>query len=428
MYLKFSNQGEVSPKAFTLLGASTKRDDNSKIGMFGSGNKYALAYFLRNGYEIAVFSGIKKIDILTKVVTFGGKTFEVITVDGQETSITTESGPQWKLWHAIRELYSNAMDEGVIDFGMHREIDPKEGETSIYIKSNPEIEKFMDNIAFYFSFDTTFITKSPMGKILEKSGNTLNLFRKGIRCYDTERKSIYDYDIQDIEINESRIIATETKGQAAVWMLIMACDSVPVIKNILENLYDDVYENNNYLNYWSAYRRDFSAAWDEALKGHYVAPSDYGGYVPQELRDKTYYVPDKLYKAITKKWGMEKSALRRFNDGEKPYQEIDISPLLENSVKRVEEFFNDCGFFLSKNIKPVKFMNQKGYTKTFYFYDDDHLLIDESIFDSGLQQVAEAVLLAETKSKTAQAEEYSHKKMICRSLINYMKIQNANNI
>lgn len=52
MYLKIENEGTVPVEAFTLIGASSKRDDSSKIGMFGSGNKYALAYLLRNNYGI----------------------------------------------------------------------------------------------------------------------------------------------------------------------------------------------------------------------------------------------------------------------------------------------------------------------------------------------------------------------------------------
>ena len=47
-YLKIVNKGEIYEKAFTLIGASTKRGDDSKIGFFGSGLKYAMAVLLRN--------------------------------------------------------------------------------------------------------------------------------------------------------------------------------------------------------------------------------------------------------------------------------------------------------------------------------------------------------------------------------------------
>ena len=38
-YLKISNKGEIDPNAFRLRGASTKRNDEMKIGFFGIGLK-----------------------------------------------------------------------------------------------------------------------------------------------------------------------------------------------------------------------------------------------------------------------------------------------------------------------------------------------------------------------------------------------------
>ena len=53
-YLIITNKGEIEPQALHLVGASTKRGDSSKIGQFGSGNKYALAYLLRNEHEVLI--------------------------------------------------------------------------------------------------------------------------------------------------------------------------------------------------------------------------------------------------------------------------------------------------------------------------------------------------------------------------------------
>ena len=53
-YLIIRNKGIIVEEAITLLGASSKRDDDSKIGYFGSGLKYALACFLRNNRKFFI--------------------------------------------------------------------------------------------------------------------------------------------------------------------------------------------------------------------------------------------------------------------------------------------------------------------------------------------------------------------------------------
>jgi hypothetical protein len=56
-YIRIKNDGHIEPEALYLIGASTKVNDPTKIGQFGSGNKYALAYLLRSGYNVKVFAG-----------------------------------------------------------------------------------------------------------------------------------------------------------------------------------------------------------------------------------------------------------------------------------------------------------------------------------------------------------------------------------
>ena len=77
-YIRIKNNGIIDAKALHLVGASTKRDDSSKIGQFGSGNKYALAYLLRNNYNVKVFAGTREIEIKSEVEQFRDKEFNVI--------------------------------------------------------------------------------------------------------------------------------------------------------------------------------------------------------------------------------------------------------------------------------------------------------------------------------------------------------------
>ena len=88
-YLRIKNNGLIDPLALTLVGASTKRNDETKIGQFGSGNKFAMAYLIRNGYEVQIYAGKRNIAIETVDETFRGIDFKIIKIDGRETSITT---------------------------------------------------------------------------------------------------------------------------------------------------------------------------------------------------------------------------------------------------------------------------------------------------------------------------------------------------
>jgi len=74
-YIKIKNQGIMEVKALSLVGASTKTDDSTKIGRFGSGNKYALSYFLRHHYDLRIYSGMDEIIIDTSPVSFRDNDF-----------------------------------------------------------------------------------------------------------------------------------------------------------------------------------------------------------------------------------------------------------------------------------------------------------------------------------------------------------------
>ena len=109
--IEIANNGEVPVEAFTLMGASTKRGDDTKIGYFGSGLKYAISKLTKDGVDLKIYSGKKEIKITTTNVSLGREKFKRININKRPTSLTTEMGPDWELWQAIREIYCNAADE-----------------------------------------------------------------------------------------------------------------------------------------------------------------------------------------------------------------------------------------------------------------------------------------------------------------------------
>ena len=116
-YMMFQNAGEILADAFKYIGASTKVDDESMIGEFGSGANYAIAYLIRKKIPFRIFSGNKEIIFSEEIIDFRGKEFHAISVNGSTTSITTEMGKDWNAWYAIREFWCNSLDEK----GSHRQ-------------------------------------------------------------------------------------------------------------------------------------------------------------------------------------------------------------------------------------------------------------------------------------------------------------------
>jgi hypothetical protein len=77
-YLCFSNEGKLDIEGLILMGASTKRNDASKIGEYGTGWKYAIATLLRNGIPIRIFSGGQEIKVDTRVITLREQRFDMV--------------------------------------------------------------------------------------------------------------------------------------------------------------------------------------------------------------------------------------------------------------------------------------------------------------------------------------------------------------
>lgn len=207
-YLRISNSGLICAEDLTLIGSSTKREQTGKIGMFGSGWKYALAWLLRNECNPTIFAGKNKITVDTNVKLHRDNPIKVITVDGIETSLTTEMGPKWSGWMAIREILSNAIDEGGhnISTNWSPNMEGVENETVIYLPMNGELAEVMMKYDKYFAFNRKENYNTKYGRVfVKKEPSEQNIYRRGIRCYDTTEKSILDFDFNDIVINEDRL-------------------------------------------------------------------------------------------------------------------------------------------------------------------------------------------------------------------------------
>lgn len=213
-YLIIKNRGLIEPEDLYLIGSSTKRQDESKIGMFGSGWKFALAWLMRNDCLPIIFSGTEKINIDFSIVLHRNQPVRVITINDKETSLTSEMGMKWTGWMALREIISNAIDEG--DHSINTVWNPPsfEGEenmTTIMIPMNNELAEVLRNFNNYFSFERTVSYENSIAKIYTKQqASNMVIYRKGIRCYDTNIQSLTDFDFNEIDIDENRLTQSYT--------------------------------------------------------------------------------------------------------------------------------------------------------------------------------------------------------------------------
>lgn len=428
-YLKITNKGKIEANAFTLVGASTKRNDDSKIGFFGSGTKYALAYFFRNNYEVRVFSGVEEIKFDVTEQKFRDETFKVIVVNGKVSSITLEMGIQWKLWQAVREFYSNAIDEGLISFEMVDYNSIEDGhiivndETTIYIKSTPELNDLFFNIDEFFLMDRKPIFECEYGAVYPKTGSKARIYRRGIKAYETNKNALFDYDLTKLIIDENRLAKYNWQVSEHIWNILYSCQKKEVIRTVLNEyktngliereLDEGIITPNTYL---------MSTQWIEAIEGHQVFPENMGGWLSDEEKIKTNFVGTKLYNTLVAKIGdsIKPKSVTFAEDG-KPYTDAIISDVRAKVLSESLDFFQDADFIMDYKIKVVDFNNTQILGS--FLKEEKIILLDVQSLDLGIDQTVNTLIEEYIHLKFGVADETrGFQNAIITEFINYMKL------
>ena len=400
-YLLIENKGEIDVNGLILMGGSTKRDSKTSIGFFGSGNKYAIATLINRGIGFKIFSGENEIVITTKDVTFRDKHFKQIFINGKETSLTTDMGPLWEEWYAIREWVSNSIDEGGSNIVPNIEsVNAKAGCTRIYVEITGAIEDVINNWDNYFTFDRTDIHFEKNGnKILSNTSQDedMTLFRKGIRCYQAKgTKALYHYDMADFQINESRVIEDTWNANVQVTRFYNEVTDVNIIKNVLKNAYkDDKYENR--LNWYYGISK-LSEHWKEAIDDHRIIVGDYSGHFQSEqMTFPCYVVCTDLARRI--KSSFPNVVVYGLLDG----GEVCIMNKVEQTQRHkfllaeCDKFFSECQYSIEYPIEVVDFVNkseQLGLAK------DSTIYVSNKLFNMGKRELAVTIMEENEHLKT----------------------------
>lgn len=302
-YLEIKSFGEIDVQAFTLIGASTKREDSTKIGLYGSGNKYSIAALLRQGVDFKVFSGEDEVVFTTVNRNFRDQNFDVILVNGQETSLTTTmGGSDWDSAFApIREIYSNAMDEDEdAKISKTTNIIAEKGYTKFFIEMNEEVEHFYKNLHLYFcNHNPKPLFSNTVGTIYSNIEKTVTrVFRKGILSHkDDKQASVFHYNFEDLDINESRVVKYVWQINGRIGEILKSCTNKDIINTLLLTLEGG---NDGYIEHkadWSTWR-SFTEEWGEVCSNKKFAPVEFLNMFSEEELKGAYKLPMKMLKEL----------------------------------------------------------------------------------------------------------------------------------
>lgn len=395
-YIRVKNAGEIEPQALTLLGASTKRNDTTKIGQFGSGNKYALAYLLRNDYGLKIFSGETEIAIDVRKEKYRENEYGVIHINGQQTSITTEFGKDWEFWQALREIYCNALDEGQCEMDYVQNITPKAGETHFYIQNKEAAVEFLSKFDDYFSVNKKVLFECAEGSIIEKSGTTANIYRKGIKCFNSNKQSTYDYTFNNIKVDENRLVTYTWQVEETMWNIIYQCTDKEVIKSILHNCGNSNFIEGSISDISSISASKISPQFMECLKELRLAPAGYAGLLKPDEVHNHIIVPTKIFESLRGK--MEDEMVPdKFKVSRRGvfFREIPMDNLCDATLRKVMDFFNECGVVIPYEIKLAIFDNKDVYG--YADIEDETIYVSQLCVEQGTNMLANCIL-----------EEYIH--------------------
>jgi len=348
-YLKIQNKGVLDIRLIALMGGTTKGDDSYKIGNFGTGLKYTLAYLFRNNIGFKIFTGNKEVKISTEHETIGEQVFTIICINGHRTSITTQMGNDWQAWMIIRELYSNALDEGDAVYEITEHCEGSDDSTSFYLELTPEILEVYNSWDKYFMVGKEPFYDNGKFKLFPQTGK-LKIYKQGIMIYESKSDSLFSYDILDANINELR----EYKGyvESDIAKVIFSIEDKNVIQYFIEHLKDEHYEATIDYDYdWS---RSFNNAWKETLDGvkiiHTKAKENLEARGIKVDTAANIVVPEKLYKGLAKKF--EGVGALRVSKAVNDFYEI-YNERLHDKVKKAQSLLEETGYYIEPELTYV---------------------------------------------------------------------------
>lgn len=294
MRVHFITPTRISLINLTTIGDSEKREDETKIGKFSSGQAYATALLLRDnvGIEVNIYGGEHKngwiykenVKYSTKTLACEStnKTKEVILLDYKkqydcygrintdwdenkeiETAFALQLGYNWEIWMAYRELMSNVLDEG--GYVLEQESDPELETGTVITLSFDESNAFYDvwkNKHLYMNFEAPLFKVSDSVEALKNDEGWLRIYKQNILVFeDVNRPSKFAWNIKFGEIDERRILNNVYGVEQSIASAIQNTNNEDFLREIIT--------------------KDFSTKENEFLSSN----GSYSSYISDEIKN-----------------------------------------------------------------------------------------------------------------------------------------------
>ena len=254
-FLKIQNYGIADLQAFIVLGMSSARGEDGKIGQFGSGSKHGVLTLMRAGLDPTIYLGKHKLSFFTKTETFQGKKFERVgySFDGKQEMLSfclDFGGLDWQNVHmGLREFISNAIDAVGKDKVKIELVDAEEPTpyyTTVYIPATPEVVQYYRGLSTYF----LQFAGTETSKIIKKAEiSPCKVYRKGVFIRTLKIDSVFDYNFSnEVEIDESRNMDEWNAGWNAQQYFNRYASADDVLDLLFENQKQEVLEIEKHYN------------------------------------------------------------------------------------------------------------------------------------------------------------------------------------
>lgn len=401
-YILIQNDGEIESNSFELIGASTKRNDETKIGFFGSGLKYSIAFMMRNKIDFKIFSGNKELLFTTIKETLKEQTFERICINGKPTSYTTTMGPTWEFqWFVLREIYCNALDEGSCQLIKSTEtVSPSEGKTRIYIELTENLQSVIDNWDTYFSderdvkmkFDgiyTSYLSAKHNHQGITVYRKTKgSLFRKGVMVY-SEEKFLYDYEVEHADINEDRTAKNAGGMQYAFVGMVASFQNEEYVLSVLRSN-----ESAEYLSLRSTSNyQGVSDKWIDFSQNYLLVVKESSGKYAKQIQEsaqEALLIPSSFALDIKK----DKPDIRILGMGrvigDLSMEEIELTPKMNFLLREVVASLKEMNYDVPYSISVAEFKSDKVLGKA--DIEGKKIYIADKTFDMGRRELAMTIM------------------------------------